>query len=329
MVVAHHATIMLYERNGLAVGNWINGGSGVDLFFVISGFVMTLSSAPLQKTAHPARTFFARRIERIVPMYWLATGLKVITVLALPRLALHALGTPWHVISCFLFIPSLNPVGGYDPILVVGWTLNFEMAFYVLFAATLAMRASLLKVLGPVLVLIWLLPLLVPKLPAVVGWYSSPLVLEFLFGIVLAKLLKFVERIPQVVAVLLVLGGFWPLLFWVWPNFGNRLGWGLPALAVVAGAVALERHWGRKSPRWMLELGDASYSIYLVHGFALPVVGVMLANLNGNYWGTVPLSMCAMVVLSTLTGELVYRVVERPITNWFKGRRKTAVPAIA
>jgi len=71
MVVLHHAFLMLRDRNGLGYGNWINGGAGVDIFFVISGFVMTVSSAPLHSSRHPAWTFLAWRLERIVPMYWL------------------------------------------------------------------------------------------------------------------------------------------------------------------------------------------------------------------------------------------------------------------
>jgi len=75
MVVVFHTTTMLADRNALPVREWVNGASGVDIFFVISGFVMTVSSAPLRKSRHPARTFMARRIERIVPMYWLVTTL--------------------------------------------------------------------------------------------------------------------------------------------------------------------------------------------------------------------------------------------------------------
>jgi exopolysaccharide production protein ExoZ len=332
MVVAHHTTLMLHDRNGLPVANWINGGAGVDIFFVVSGFVMTISSAPLRGSTHPARTFLARRIERIAPMYWIATTVKLMTVLIAPALALNALGTPWHVIASYLFLPSRNAHGLIEPILVVGWTLNYEMAFYVLFAVALATRASLLKVLAPVLILLALL-WVVPQhgVPDAVRWYETPMVLEFLAGIVLARVLPRIKRLAAPVALLLVIAGFTGLLTMAWPNFSvwRGVGWGLPAIAIVCGALALEKRWGAKTPRWLLEVGDASYSIYLVHGFALPVIGVFLSRFGSQWRGVVPVSLAAAVILSTIAGMVVYRLVERPIANWFKGRRRTAVPVNA
>jgi len=325
MVVVHHAILMLHERNGLPVGNWINGGAGVDIFFVISGFVMTISSALLRGTRHPARTFLARRLERIVPMYWLLTTLKVLLVLTVPVLAINGLGTLWHVIASYLFLPTAQ-----EPVVVVGWTLIYEMAFYVLFACVLALRAPLLKTLAPVLVVLALLPLIPHlSLPVMVAWYTKTIVLDFLYGIMLALGLRWVLQMPSAFAIVLVVAGFVPLLIWPGPNFSFWRGvlWGLPAAAVVAGALALERRWGTKIPRWTLELGDASYSIYLVHGFVLPVFGVMLAYLGVQWWGVVPVSVVVMVVLSAVCGDIVYRLVERPITQWFKSRRQTAIPA--
>ena len=327
MVVVHHAILMLHERNGLPVRNWINGGAGVDIFFVISGFVMTISSAPLRGTRHPARTFLARRLERIVPMYWLLTTLKVLLVLAVPMLAINGLGTPWHVIASYLFLPTAQ-----EPVVVVGWTLIYEMAFYAMFVAVLALRASLLKTLAPVLVVLALLPLIPHlSLPAMAAWYAKTIVLDFLYGILLALGLRWVLRMPSALAIVLVVAGFVPLLIWPEPNFSFWRGvlWGLPAAGVVAGSLAMERRWGAKVPRWPLELGDASYSIYLVHGFVLPVFGVMLARLGDQWWGVLPVSVVVMVVLSAACGDGVYRLVERPITRWFKGRRRTAIPANA
>jgi peptidoglycan/LPS O-acetylase OafA/YrhL len=68
MVVAHHATIMTMERIDPTKSTWLSGAAGVDLFFVISGVVMTISAASLRKAPHPMRTFVRRRVERIVPL---------------------------------------------------------------------------------------------------------------------------------------------------------------------------------------------------------------------------------------------------------------------
>jgi len=332
MVVVHHSTIMLHDRNHLEIGYWLNGGAGVDIFFVISGFVMTVSSAPLRHTAHPARTFLKRRLERIVPMYWIMTAVKVLLLVAAPAMAVNALGSVWHVIASFLFLPSPNPDPMYDPVLVVGWTLNYEMLFYLLFAVVLAARGSLVKWLLPGLAILGLLHFVAPAtLPGMVRWYLNPMVLEFGFGILLAMGLKHVKKIPPALALVVAMGCLTILCVWWQPNYSawRCLLWGIPAAALVMSGLALEPTLGPRSPRWMLELGDASYSIYLVHGFVLPLVGLLLTWLGDGWMGVIPASMVCMVVLSTVSGEVAYRAIELPITRAFKGRRETPIPVNA
>jgi peptidoglycan/LPS O-acetylase OafA/YrhL len=323
MVVLHHSTILLGERTRTE-GNWVNGGAGVDIFFVISGFVMTISTAPLLASKHPARIFLARRLERILPMYWLVTTLKVVLVLAAPALAINALGTPWHVIGSYLMFPS------YEPVIIAGWTLNFEMAFYILFAVALAWRVPMLRIVAPVLLVTVVLGVSPPSRDRhLIPFYENSMVIEFLFGILLAKSLPMVRRIAWPIASAMVTTGFAALLFWSDPNFSILRGvlWGVPALAVVCGAVALEGRIGRISPTWLLELGDASYSIYLTHGLALPALGIVLVHLLPHSGFQTNVLLCTLVVCCTLVGEVTYRLVEKPITNWFKDRRSTAVPA--
>ena len=339
MVVAHHTTIMLGQRNYLPIGNWLNGASGVDIFFVISGFVMTISTAPLQSpptsgarsAPHPARTFLARRLERVVPMYWLVTTVKVVVLLLVPALGLNALGSVRHVVGSYLFWPSYNPEHAVEPVVVVGWTLNYEMAFYLLFALALAFRRRPLWVIAPALVglSLWRLTHVLHG-PIWLDFYLNTMVLEFLFGMLLGHALPWVRRVPWPVGLLLILGGLLPLFFWREPVAAIERGlfWGVPALAVVGGALSMEGRWGALSPRWMLELGDASYSIYLIHTFALPAVGLLLNRFHHAWPGEIAVSLVAAIVLSTLAGELAYRLVERPVTNWFKGRRRTAVPVV-
>ncbi len=333
MVVAHHATIMLWERDHLPVGNWRNGAAGVDLFFVISGFVMTISSAPLLggAVAHPARTFLARRVERVVPMYWLVTTAKVLVLLLLPSLGLNALGSVRHVVCSYLFFPSFNPEHAMEPVVVVGWTLNYEMAFYLLFAVALAARWKPLWGMALPLSVLGTWRLAAPFVgPNWLWFYGNTLLLEFLFGMVLGAALPRLRRVPWPAGLGLAIAGFVPLLVWPTPIVSPLRGieWGLPALAVVTGAVILEARWGARSPRWMLALGDASYSIYLLHTFVLPALGKLLSRVGGSWPGEVAVSLVAAVVLSAAAGWIAYRWVERPVTEWFKGRRRTAVPAV-
>lgn len=331
MVVAHHATIMLVQRDHLWLANWIAGSSGVDLFFVISGFVMTISSAPLRHAAHPARTFLARRLERIVPMYWLVTTAKVIVLLLAPAVALNGLGSLQHILMSYLFVPWLSVEGRFEPVVVVGWTLNFEMAFYLLFAAVLALRWRPVLLLVPIFALLPFVPIRwLFSVPLSLWFYVSTLLWEFAFGMLLGTNVKAIRRLPRWLGAVLVFGGLIPLLTWNAPGVSYWRGaqWGIPALAVVAGAIALEAHWGKNAPRWALELGDASYSIYLIHTFVLPVVGMWLMRWPHGWPAEIVAAMMTAVLLSAAAGELFYRAIELPVMRWFKGRRRTAVPAV-
>ncbi len=332
MVVTHHATIMLGQRNHLPIGTWVNGGTGVDLFFVISGFVMTVSAAPLLSARHAARTFLARRVERVVPMYWLVTTVKVVVLLLVPALGINAIGGLGHVLKSYLFIPSYNPQQAMEPVVVVGWTLNYEMAFYGLFALALALRIKPVWVVGgPILALAAWRVLRGYTGPVALEFFENTLPLEFLFGVLLAVALVYVRRVPWPVGLGMAVLGLSLLLLWQQPDLSAWRGvlWGVPAMAIVAGAISMEQRWGMRSPRWLLELGDASYSIYLIHTFALPGVGLLLSWSHQPWASNVFYALTASVLLSTVAGEASYRLVERPMNAWFKGRRRTAAPAIA
>lgn len=332
MVVLRHATTLLHLRNPARFSIWLNGTAGVDIFFVISGFVMMISTTPLLGSKRPARTFFARRLERIGPMYWLACTAKLLALLAVPTLAVVGLGRWWHVLASYLFFPSRSPISAYSSILAVGWTLIFEMFFYILFAIVLATRLPRLATLAPLLILLgfaWTIPFVARH--GTIHFYANTMQFEFLFGMLLGACIPWVRRIRASIAILLAIAGFLPLLLWhpetiiLW----GGIIWGVPAFAVVAAAIALETPFGVRTPRWLLEIGDASYSIYLVHGFVVPAVCILAVRFPGASLYVLPLALILSIVVATLCGDLVYRLIERPMMQWFKGRRRPAVPANA
>lgn len=328
MVVIHHATIMVGLRTNAGFPVWYNGQAGVDIFFVISGLVMTLSSEGLMKQARGAWTFLLRRLERVAPLYWIITTVKVGLVCLAPTVSVGGLGGVWHVVASYLFLPTLGPAG-YYPVLIVGWTLNFEMMFYVLFAGAIAGRIRLLALLTPVLCLVAALPWMLrgPSRLMVALWNTS-LALEFLYGVLLARAVQKRHLAPKGISVALILAGF--LLI-----FATRLGefrmltWGLPAAMIVYGAVGLESTVGSRLPVWLLEMGDSSYSLYLTHTLILPGVGALAAKLDAGSAGTIWAWITGGLALSFVIGEVCYRGLELPMMRYFKGRRQTAVPAVA
>ena len=128
MVLAFHVSLEVAKLTPAAV--LTPGSAGVDLFFVISGFVMLYSSERLFGRPWASAQFFKRRLVRIVPLYWLAT--TALVLLVAPFAGTKA------VIASLLFWPY--PAGG-APLLNVGWTLNIEMFFYLVFAAALLAKS--------------------------------------------------------------------------------------------------------------------------------------------------------------------------------------------
>jgi exopolysaccharide production protein ExoZ len=325
MVVAYHATTMHAERLHAGGRPWLTGAAGVDIFFVISGLVIGLSSEKLLLRRNSAAPFLARRIERVVPLYWLLTTLKILVLMVAPALAVSAIGTPWHVIASYLLLPSRN-ANVIEPVLVVGWTLSFEMFFYLLFALALTLKIVPWKLVSPVLAAIAVAAFFVHR-PG--EWpimtLFSPMVLEFLYGVILASIFRS-RRLPPPTLCWLIAAASIALLLatpWAGTTLLRAAVWGLPAAAIVWSALGLEARLRSSIPVWMLESGDASYSIYLTHGFALPLLGILLARLAMPPGMSLMLAIVLSLAASALLGDVTYRLIERPIIDYFGLRRRS------
>ena len=137
-VMLGHGILEFHATKGTAMPfNEFPLVAGVDIFFVLSGFVMFHTSTGLWGDKRAPLRFWRRRFIRLVPLYWLFTSLMVATLLLLSR---HVRSTEfdlWNVLSSYLFIPSERPGGRIAPVLSLGWTLNYEIFFYCLFGLCL------------------------------------------------------------------------------------------------------------------------------------------------------------------------------------------------
>jgi exopolysaccharide production protein ExoZ len=279
------------------------------------------------------RTFLARRAERVVPLYWLATTAKLVLTLALPALAVGALGGVWHVVASYLFLPSYSVGTLPYPILAPGWTLNYEMFFYLLVAIGLGLRLRIVPYVSVVLAVLGVLGFFRPEgFPAICS-LVDPLLLEFMYGILLVVLLPRLrsEKVWQkVVAGVAFVSGFGLMALHVGENYRpeRALIWGVPAMLIVGSALALEESVGRHVPRWLLVLGDGSYSLYLSHVLVLAALGSVLQRHHeiGRRSRVAEELLVALVCVAG--GMITYRLVEKPIMSYFKGRRKRAVPVV-
>lgn len=325
MVVVFHALELWGDRiDASAPGvDWENGAAGVDIFFVISGFVMIVASRRLIDKPSGWIEFLRHRVARIVPLYWLLTTAKLAAVMILPALAIRTSLDPGFIAGSYLFMPVIDHAGNFRPLIPMGWTLTYEFLFYLLFATALAMRAEILRVIVPGLGIIAALALF-----RQVSWPAwtvlfSTIVLEFIFGVVLAKLTLAGHRLPPRVALALVTAGIVAIMALPMVSSDLRVVmWGLPAFAIVAGAVSLERIVAGRLPNWLLSLGDASYSIYLGHGFVVPVCVLIVGKMLPGSFAAEVFAVVLCLLGGAALGWLLHGLVELPIIRFFRSRQK-------
>jgi exopolysaccharide production protein ExoZ len=289
------------------------GAAGVDMFFVISGFV--LWTATESRPVTPAR-FLAARAARVVPLYWIVNLAVAALVLWRPRAMTMVHMAPGHILLSMLFIPHQDPWGNPFPLLSSGWTLNYEVFFYLAFALALAgPPARRLQVLSCILVAVAVGGFGYPDLYQML---ANPMLLEFLIGVGLARLWDkgdlgrldprwgwAAEGLGALMLVGQQVGG-------VRSDLWRPVLWAPPVALIVAGALTLEAAGPLRTGwfgRALEHLGDASYSLYLCQ---LPVVSVVRWLTPGlSPWIRAPLGL----VLSVVAGLACYRLVERPISR--------------
>ncbi|WP_420961598.1 acyltransferase family protein [Brucella sp. IR073] len=297
----------------LSPASWTLGAAGVDLFFVISGFIMGtvgLSDSP--------GSFMRKRIIRIVPLYWAVTLAMCAASLVPGLFANFTFDLPRLVTSLF-FIPFEDLQGKIWPLVVVGWTLNYEMFFYVLFALGLWLR---LPILVPVLAIAALAAagLLLRPDATIPRFYTDQLLLEFAIGLLLSRAMVFKNAL---LGAALAIAGVVSLLSWGLASDTPEwrvIYWGLPAAAIVAGFLAVERAgaFPARALRPLEKLGDASYSLYLTHGIVLSIVRKFVGHEGAS---GVLIALAASIAVAMLS----YYLFERPVGQILRGL--TARPA--
>ncbi|GGM02589.1 acyltransferase family protein [Pseudomonas asuensis] len=319
LVVFHHFMQVFFDfRSDTLVGHLLStrGQVGVDIFFVLSGFVIYISTAG---RTMPTFRFMVNRIARIVPAYWLYTAITAgIIYFAADVMPVYGVASKELLLSLF-FIPSQNPGGfGLYPTLPVGWTLNYEMLFYLLFA--LSFKA-------PERWRLWIVSLLVVGVsvasadqPFISHFYHNPIMYEFLLGMGIGVLYR-KGLIPQSLKVAPLVAGFSiaTILHFDAGNDWRLLTWGLSSALLVASCIAMEPLFAGN--RVLKALGDWSYSVYLIHVIVLWLGDYWLHHRVGlNPYGTLLLCLPVILLLSWLSFEFIERRMTRKV--------KTALEAV-
>ena len=304
------------------------GGGGVDVFFVISGFLMAYTN---NADSISGAAFFKNRIRRIVPLYWLIT-LFVFCLALMTTGLMKSVHTSWTELLQSLFFISFTRDGALaGPVLFLGWTLNYEMLFYLIFATGLLLprRLGLQFTMLSITALIaagWIFDLHSP----LAKFYTDPIMFEFCFGMGLAIIH---DRIPRdvshavkcAVLALASLGVFLVIFIPVfWRDVARAFLSGSPALLVVGTAIALEKWNWRITSKLALLLGAASYSLYLTHIFVTEFAIKIFYVLK-------PGDMTALLLVGAATATacgaslLVYQYIERPLQRMKLGFARTTL----
>lgn len=289
-------------------------GGGVDLFFIISGFIMVHTT--LSRSTSP-REFLVNRLARVVPLYWLLTAAAFLVAVSKPTLTNGDNGTADALAKSLLFVPISDGDQVVPPVLFVGWSLNYEMLFYLIFAVGLLVRSTAARLTiacGAILGLV-LLGVSHDGLQPELTFFTRPIMLEFVAGMLLAVVYSRLSVSPRlaraavasavVCAVLILAVGSsfeskWPLV-------------AIPAVGLVASALVMERGGLAVTSRPLLALGAASYSLYLTHPFVAQSVNELAVRFDLLSKVTSPLMVLLIYAASCAVALATFKYVETPL----------------
>ena len=284
------------------------GAAGVDVFFVISGFVIFLSLTRKNRT--PIE--FARdRLIRLVPAYWILTvsHLVVLASVAILRGTEVPFDFSWTIQSLF-FVSQ--PLGNNLPLISQGWSLEIEMLFYLLVAVGLIIKNPMANVVFPAVALV-----------SLVGFGLLPdLALEFIFGGILGFLYTRI-KFPTLIAIG---AGVIGIVLFVAPvvlgavDAPRWVTWGIPSVLVVFSAINLPQlNW-----KILPTLGAASYPVYLLHMMVINIVSPVFSMFGPS----TPMFFVALgscLILSQVLGIVFDKLVDKPISRFLKARIKKPI----
>jgi peptidoglycan/LPS O-acetylase OafA/YrhL len=342
VVIGHslHDLDTVAARAGLEpVRSAINWGAGIDIFFVVSGFIMIhVAGQDFAKPGAPRR-FLVKRVARVAPLYWLVTTALIVGSLAAPSLLNVPIGGARHILTSYLFIPDWRPdMSLVRPVMALGWTLNYEMLFYVVFGCAMVLP---LRLAVPAMTALFVGGALAKSAFDIqqtqLAFWTDPLVLEFLFGVYLGLAHRAGWRLSAPAAIALGAAGLTLVTTALPEAIGvsipeNFLRYGLPA-AMLVGAAALGPQAPAIGPvRFAVALGDASYALYLSHPFVIRPLREIWLKIGGAELPLVAFSVvCALAAVAVAFALHVY--LEKPIARLFAGAkpppRAPATPAPA
>ena len=324
LVMFFHAgeSCRIYADKVFLLNFFRSANAGVDLFFVLSGFIIMYSSADQSPSFKTAGRFWWNRLIRIYPIYWICISVFLLAQVSLP----HYFTTPFprtaaNLTETFLLLPGHTSLNG------VSWTLPYELLFYALFSIALLIRARKIRLLVTGVLLAGSIAGLV--FPQTWLWYVSSLLLypmnfEFLLGVLAARSFRLLPLrsarwllLTGLIAFIVAASLYDPhQLIWNAPLDSTTF-YSIPAFLIIISLAAIEYRSRITYPKILSKIGDASYSLYLIH---VPVIAAFVRLLPVSRWPEPAVNLVVTLFLIILTMAVIafYQLVERPMLDWLK-----------
>lgn len=332
VVIFAHANLSMY---GIPVKLTNLGAIGVDVFFVISGFIMPyIIFGGLYKKESTIKLrpgiFFLHRILRIWPAYFIVTLLFIAISIAAANGVIKNQTTDFifyfndyrykidYIVKSLLF---LNDIRG--PILTAGWTLQFEFIFYSLISLSIFFGARKFHHIFTTCIT-FIIACNIANLyfdNLILAQLSRPILIEFIFGMAVYYIYScgiiFGKRLAVIICIMFtpVLIAF-PLDLRTSGELTRIMTWGIVSSLLVFSFLSLERY--TKNIRPLHFAGNASYSIYLTHGVLAPII--MFIIVSNNLLNAIPLPTYLLLytTICISIGFIFYTLIEKPITTFLK-----------
>jgi exopolysaccharide production protein ExoZ len=314
MVLVVHIMFYIHERVDPTLVVWGPGSQGVQIFFIISGFVMCLSGGSVVANLTSAKLFLQRRFIRILPLYWIFTTIKLLAALVFVNVAMHNRPEFLYTIASYLLFPMHSDDGGIVPLHAVGWTLLHEMFFYYLFAIGLALGRSPVFFSSISIVLLWVIGLIFPTETAWIKVCVSEINLHFIFGMYFAILYKKNFKLPlKIIFPILALS----VILLVTPDvYYYQLSvvkkFNISAILFVFSFIATDFNYFKKLRSLLIKGGNSSYSMYLMHPIFAPAacVGLYKIGIQSTF-----ILFTSSLIFCIVLSYYLYLYVEVPLTS--------------
>ncbi len=331
LVVCTHsifATIS-YGNNNSILSSFYNfsefGAVGVDIFFVISGFIIVYVT---QNNNKKFNIFIKERLIRVVPLYWFFLSIMACALIFFPSAFVNNEFILSHAIYSFLFLPAYKFDGSISPLLGVGWTLNYEVFFYVIFSFSLYISSWKKRffLVSSIFIMLSCFGIVYQNENPIIYVFTRSLLIEFVFGMLVAYLFfesKFLsKKLATSVLVLSIFLLSLSVIYGVPDKFDTIkfIVWGIPAFFLVYSLLCLEIH-GLKFNNLLIFLGKISYSLYLSHYFTVRLLSKLFEKLGGfSIVGHDDIIVLVLMFFSIIVGYLTFRFIEEPLTKYLNCR---------